>query len=103
MTTSTLVENTAATLHEDVGAMRPRDYLLLVLLCGYASYGHIANDFSDRAADRATGKHQVLAMLPENRARAVVWAAVPVAIAVTLWFWPKKDETARNAKAEVQP
>ncbi|MDB5759881.1 MAG: cytochrome oxidase [Burkholderia sp.] len=34
---------------------------------------------------------------------AVVWAAAPVAITMTLWFWPKKGETARNAAAEVQP
>jgi cytochrome c oxidase subunit I+III len=34
---------------------------------------------------------------------AVVWAAVPVAIAVTLWFWPGKDETRRNREIEVNP
>jgi len=33
----------------------------------------------------------------------VVWAAIPVAIGMTLWFWPRKDETARNREIEVKP
>jgi cytochrome c oxidase subunit 1 len=34
---------------------------------------------------------------------AVVWAAVPVAIATTLWFWPKRSTTDVRAKSEVRP
>jgi cytochrome P450 PksS len=35
--------------------------VLLALLCLYASYGHIANDYSDLAIDRAAGKRRPLA------------------------------------------
>jgi len=31
---------------------------------------------------------------------AVVWGAVPVAIALTIWFWPRHDETAVNVALE---
>jgi cytochrome c oxidase subunit 1 len=31
---------------------------------------------------------------------AVVWGSIPVAIAVTAWFWPKKDEPRRHAPKE---
>jgi cytochrome c oxidase subunit I+III len=34
---------------------------------------------------------------------AVVWGAVPVAIGTTLWFWPNKKETAKEAASEVRP
>jgi cytochrome c oxidase subunit 1 len=34
---------------------------------------------------------------------AVVWGAVPVAIGMTLWFWPRKKETERNVVSEVHP
>ena len=34
---------------------------------------------------------------------AVVWGAVPVAIGMTLWFWPRKKETRKNVESEVHP
>jgi cytochrome c oxidase subunit 1 len=34
---------------------------------------------------------------------AVVWGAVPVAIGLTFWFWPRKKETRRNVVSEVHP
>ncbi|RXZ36818.1 cytochrome c oxidase subunit I [Oxalobacteraceae bacterium CAVE-383] len=34
---------------------------------------------------------------------AVVWAAIPVAAATTIWFWPKRSTTALHNKSEVRP
>ena len=34
---------------------------------------------------------------------AVVWGALPVGVALTLWFWPKKTETAEHLALERQP
>ncbi|MGN6704222.1 MAG: cytochrome c oxidase subunit I, partial [Burkholderiaceae bacterium] len=34
---------------------------------------------------------------------AVVWGSVPVAIALTAWFWPSKKETGRHVATEVRP
>jgi cytochrome c oxidase subunit 1 len=34
---------------------------------------------------------------------AVVWAAVPVAIATTFWFWPKKETVDKRVRGEVAP
>jgi cytochrome c oxidase subunit I+III len=34
---------------------------------------------------------------------AVVWASIPVGIAATLWFWPKKDETEHELALEKSP
>jgi cytochrome c oxidase subunit 1 len=34
---------------------------------------------------------------------AVVWGAVPVAIALTVWFWPRKDETQAHLALEKAP
>jgi cytochrome c oxidase subunit 1 len=34
---------------------------------------------------------------------AVVWAAVPVAIATTFWFWPKKGSVDNRVRSEVAP
>jgi cytochrome c oxidase subunit 1 len=34
---------------------------------------------------------------------AVVWAAVPVAIGATAWFWPKRDMTSRRIASELPP
>jgi cytochrome c oxidase subunit I+III len=34
---------------------------------------------------------------------AVVWAAVPVAMAATFWFWPGREITAKRAQSEVNP
>jgi len=34
---------------------------------------------------------------------AVVWGAVPVAIAVTAWFWPRRSETRSEVSLEQQP
>jgi cytochrome c oxidase subunit I+III len=34
---------------------------------------------------------------------AVVWGSIPVAVAVTLWFWPSKAETRENLALEKRP
>jgi cytochrome c oxidase subunit I+III len=34
---------------------------------------------------------------------AVVWGGIPVAIAVTLWFWPKRGETLAHLAVEKRP
>ena len=34
---------------------------------------------------------------------AVVWGGIPVAIAVTLWFWPKRGETLEHIALEKRP
>jgi heme/copper-type cytochrome/quinol oxidase subunit 1 len=34
---------------------------------------------------------------------AVVWASVPVGVALTLWFWPKKHETIEEMALEKSP
>ncbi len=34
---------------------------------------------------------------------AVVWGSIPVAIALTLWFWPSKAETRENLALEKRP
>jgi cytochrome c oxidase subunit 1 len=34
---------------------------------------------------------------------AVVWGAVPVAIAATFWFWPKREMTSRRVDSELLP
>jgi cytochrome c oxidase subunit 1 len=34
---------------------------------------------------------------------AMVWGSIPVAIALTAWFWPKKGETAENLALERKP
>ncbi|MEZ2299297.1 cytochrome c oxidase subunit I [Variovorax sp. RCC_210] len=34
---------------------------------------------------------------------AVVWGAVPVAVAMTLWFWPRRGETRTHIALEQQP
>src|SRR5256885_12630977 len=47
--------------------------LLTGLLCVYAAFGHMVNDLSDRGADRAAGKRNVLATLSERRAQSRLW------------------------------
>ena len=34
---------------------------------------------------------------------AVVWGAVPAAVAMTAWFWPKRRETQAHLSVERQP
>ncbi|MDB5905267.1 MAG: cytochrome oxidase, partial [Betaproteobacteria bacterium] len=34
---------------------------------------------------------------------AAVWATIPVGIALTAWFWPKKGETEENLALERKP
>jgi cytochrome c oxidase subunit 1 len=34
---------------------------------------------------------------------AIVWGAVPVAIAATCWFWPKRRMVEKRVRLEVQP
>jgi hypothetical protein len=33
----------------------------------------------------------------------VVWGAVPVALAATFWFWPKREMTSRRVDSELLP
>jgi cytochrome c oxidase subunit I+III len=33
----------------------------------------------------------------------LVWGAIPVAIALTGWFWPTRDETEKHRKCEIKP
>jgi hypothetical protein len=32
-----------------------------------------------------------------------VWAMIPVAIATTAWFWPKRSTTDKRVATEVRP
>jgi cytochrome P450/4-hydroxybenzoate polyprenyltransferase len=58
---------------------------LFVLLCLYAAFGHIINDYADRAADRDAGKRKVLAAWSEPAARLAV--AIPcVGALVIAWL-----------------
>jgi hypothetical protein len=34
---------------------------------------------------------------------AAVWGSIPVAIALTIWFWPSKDETDKSLALEKKP
>jgi cytochrome c oxidase subunit 1 len=34
---------------------------------------------------------------------AAVWGTIPVGIALTFWFWPKKGETSKNLSLEKKP
>jgi cytochrome c oxidase subunit 1 len=34
---------------------------------------------------------------------AVVWGSIPVAAAVTLWFWPRRDITEQHLAVEKRP
>ena len=34
---------------------------------------------------------------------AVVWGTVPVAIALTIWFWPTREETREHLALEKRP
>jgi hypothetical protein len=34
---------------------------------------------------------------------AMVWASIPVGIALTLWFWPKRSDTVREMALEKSP
>jgi cytochrome c oxidase subunit 1 len=34
---------------------------------------------------------------------AVVWASIPVAIAATVWFWPKRSTAEQRRASEVPP
>ncbi|WP_374443119.1 cytochrome P450 [Stella sp.] len=50
---------------------------LVLLLCLYAAFGHIVNDYADREADRAAGKQRLIASLGEGAALTAV--ALPAA------------------------
>ena len=45
---------------------------LLLLLCLYAAFGHIVNDYADRDADRTAGKKKLLAQWSEPAALTAV-------------------------------
>jgi len=34
---------------------------------------------------------------------AVVWGSIPIVVGVTLWFWPRKDETREHLALEKRP
>jgi cytochrome c oxidase subunit 1 len=34
---------------------------------------------------------------------AIVWGSIPVGIALTLWFWPKRGESERRLALEKAP
>ena len=34
---------------------------------------------------------------------AIVWGGIPVALAVTIWFWPRRRETRENLALEKRP
>jgi cytochrome c oxidase subunit 1 len=34
---------------------------------------------------------------------AVVWGSIPIAIALTAWFWPRRSETAVHLSLERSP
>src|SRR5436190_3746151 len=66
----------AALVHPKLGAeLLGEIALLVVLLCGYASFGHMVNDFSDCDADRAAGKRNLLATLSQSRAAVLTLTA----------------------------
>jgi cytochrome P450/4-hydroxybenzoate polyprenyltransferase len=48
---------------------------LLVVLCMYAAFGHIVNDYADREIDRAVGKKKLLATWSERA--ALIAVAIP--------------------------
>jgi cytochrome P450/4-hydroxybenzoate polyprenyltransferase len=48
---------------------------LFVLLCLYAAFGHIVNDYADREIDRAAGKRKLLATWSERQ--ALIAVAIP--------------------------
>jgi len=48
---------------------------LLVLLCLYAAFGHLINDYADRDIDRAAGKNRLLATWSERT--ALIAVAIP--------------------------
>ncbi len=76
--------------------------VLLVLLCGYASFGHMINDFSDRAADRAAGKRNALARLSQERAPVLVLVAgVSGLLPAILFYFGRPDVIALTAGAYV--
>ena len=55
---------------------------LFVMLCCYAAFGHIINDYADRRADRQAGKSKILATWSEPAARVAV--AMPCLGAVVI-------------------
>jgi predicted O-linked N-acetylglucosamine transferase (SPINDLY family)/4-hydroxybenzoate polyprenyltransferase len=73
-----------------IGAMAA----VLATLCIYASFGHILNDFSDRAADRRAGKQNLLATLSAPGALAVVLLAAAAGVASAVFYWPRPGAVA---------
>jgi 4-hydroxybenzoate polyprenyltransferase len=60
---------------------------LLLLLCLYAAFGHIVNDYADRDADRTAGKKKLLAQWSEPAAlTAVALPAVGTVAAAWILF-----------------
>jgi cytochrome P450/4-hydroxybenzoate polyprenyltransferase len=79
----------AALRHDEpAGAQMAQMVGLLVLLCVYAAFGHIINDYADREADRVAGKDKLLAGWSE---RSAVAAVVLPAIATIGIAWARFD------------
>jgi 4-hydroxybenzoate polyprenyltransferase len=60
--------------------------VVLLILCLYAAFGHMINDYSDRAADMTAKKRNAMASLPPSRAKAFIWASVAVGLLPALYF-----------------
>ncbi|HKX37642.1 MAG TPA: hypothetical protein VJN20_03195, partial [Burkholderiales bacterium] len=73
----------AALRGETLGAGELLDLAcLLALLCSYACFGHLVNDYSDREADRAAGKRRPLAEWSARSALAVIAAFATATLAL---------------------
>src|SRR5262245_6164899 len=59
---------------------------LLALLCAYASFGHLVNDYSDRDADRAAGKRRPLGEWSTRSALALIAACAGVTALAAMRF-----------------
>jgi cytochrome P450/4-hydroxybenzoate polyprenyltransferase len=59
---------------------------LFVLLCCYAAFGHIINDYADREADRQTGKRKILANWSEPAALLAILIPGAGTVALALCF-----------------
>jgi len=55
---------------------------LFLLLCLYAAFGHIANDYADRDVDRAAGKRRILASWSEPVALLAMTAPALAAVGI---------------------
>ncbi len=59
----------------------------VALICLYASFGYMINDFSDRDVDKKVGKHKVIARISPRAAKFVLFSIFLLGISVSLPFW----------------